>query len=50
MSNEQFGFLDDRQFLDAIGISQEVLYSIHHKYMEAIMMNMDLVKACDHAN
>ena len=42
MSKEQFGFLNDRQILNAIGIFHEVMHSIHIKDLEALMLKMDL--------
>jgi hypothetical protein len=50
MTKEQFGFLDDRQILDAIGVSQESIHNIKSKKMKALIMNIDLMKAYDRVN
>jgi hypothetical protein len=47
MTKEQFGFLDDREILDSIGVSQESIQNIKSKNMKALIMNMDLMKAYD---
>ena len=47
LSLEYFRFLHDRQILDAIGITQEVIHSIKHKKFKALLLNMDMEKAFD---
>lgn len=50
MSKEEFGFLDDMQILDAIGVEHEFLHNIkinNHKYL---VLKLDIVKACDRVN
>ena len=47
MSLEQFGFLHDRQILDSIGTTQEVIYYIQQKNLQALILDMDLEKSFD---
>lgn len=47
ISLEQFGFLFNRQILDAVGIAQEGMYSIKVKKLSAFILKLDLVKASD---
>lgn len=47
---EQFGFLENRQILDAIGVAQETLHYIKSKKMSSIILKLDLVKAYDRVN
>lgn len=47
ISAEQFGFLKDRQILDAIGITQEIIHSVKKGNMKAMLLKMDLEKAYD---
>lgn len=48
ITNEQFGFLPNRQILDVVSITQEGIHTIKPKKLFAIMLNMDLIKAYDH--
>ena len=41
VSKEQFGFLSNRQIMDAIGVSQECLHSVKVKKLNALILNMD---------
>jgi len=50
VSCEQFGFLPERQIIDAIGITQECLHSIKSKKMQALILKLDLSKAYDRVN
>lgn len=50
MTNEQFSFLANRQILDAVGITQEVLHSVKLRKQKALMLKIDLVKAYDQVN
>ena len=45
---ELFGFLSNRQILDAIGIAQEILHSIETKTIPTLILKMDLIKAYHH--
>jgi hypothetical protein len=47
MSKEQFGFLDDRQITDAIGVAQEALHNIKTKKSKALVLKLDMMKAYD---
>lgn len=47
---EQFGFLPNRQILDALGVAQECLHSIKKNKDEALILKLDLQKAYDRAN
>lgn len=47
ISKEQFGFLHDRQKLDAMGVAHETFHSIKSKKLKAILFKLDLVKAYD---
>lgn len=47
ISGEQFGFLKDRQILDAIGITQEVIHTIKQKKLKALLLKIDLEKTYD---
>lgn len=44
---EQFGFLEDHQIHDDVGITQELLHSIKCKKLKAILLKIDLEKAYD---
>ena len=44
VSCEQFGFLFDRQILDAIGITQEVVHMIKQDKLKALLFKIDLEK------
>ena len=47
ISQEQFGFLKDRQIFEPIGIVQEVLHSVKTKNLCAFVLKLDLSKAFD---
>jgi hypothetical protein len=47
ISKEQFGFLEGRQIIDAIGVVHEALHSIKVKNIKAMALKFDLVKAYD---
>lgn len=47
MSLEQFGFLNNHQIMDAIGVSQKTLHSIKLKKHKYLILKLDLVKAYD---
>ena len=47
ISEEQFGFLENRQIADAIAIAQETLHSIKVKNKKALVLKLDLIKAYD---
>jgi hypothetical protein len=50
ISKEQFGFLDGRKIIDAIGVAQECIHSIKVKKMKALVLKLDLKKAYDRVN
>jgi hypothetical protein len=50
LSKEQFGFLENRQIMEAIGLAQEGLHSIKTRKLEALILKMDLMKAYDRVN
>lgn len=47
MSQEQFGFLNNRQSLDSIGVFHERLHGIKVKKIKSLVLNLDLIKAYD---
>ena len=47
ITQEQFGFLPDRQILDVAGIVQETIHSIKQKKLSAMVLKLDLEKAYD---
>ena len=47
ISDEQFGFLENRQITDAIAIAQETIHSIKLKNKKALVLKLDLIKAYD---
>jgi len=47
ISKEQFGFLDDRQISDAIGVAREALHSIKTKKIKSLVLKLDMMKAYD---
>lgn len=47
VSREQFGFLHDRQIMDAVGVAQECIHSVKVKDLSAVIMKIDLEKAYD---
>jgi len=50
ISKEQFGFLPERQIIEAIGLAQESLHSIKVKKLQALVLKLDLSKAYDRVN
>lgn len=50
ISMEQYGFLQGRQIHDAVGVAQEILHSVKLKRLEALILQLDLVKAYDRVN
>lgn len=47
ISEEQFGFLEGRQFHEAIGVAQEGLHSLKTKRLKGVVLKIDLSKAYD---
>ena len=47
LSLEQFGFLHNRQILEAVGVAQEVFHSVKLKAMEAGALQLDMNRAYD---
>ena len=47
ISAEQFGFIPNRQILDAFWIVQEVLHSVKHKNLPTLILKLDLEKFYD---
>lgn len=47
ISDEQFGFLKNRQLLDSVGLAHEGVHSIHLKHSPSLILKVDLVKAYD---
>jgi hypothetical protein len=47
ISKEQFGFLENRQITDEIGVAQETLHSIKIKKSKALVLKLDMMKAYD---
>ena len=50
ISKEKFGFLANRQILDAIGTTQECIHSVKIRNISSVVMKLDLAKAYDKAN
>ena len=50
ISGERFDFLKNREILEVVGITREVLHSIKVRKLEALILKMDLVKAYDRVN
>ena len=50
ISQEQFGFLKNRQIVEPIGIVQETLHSIKTKNLCAFILKLDLIKSFDRVN
>jgi hypothetical protein len=50
LSEEQLGFLQGRQIIDAVGMAQECLHSIKKKNLKALILKLDLKKAYDYIN
>ena len=47
---QQFGFLKNRQIMEPIAITQEVLHSIRSRNKSALVLKLDLKKAFDRVN
>jgi len=47
ITKEQFGFIPNRQILDAVGLAQEGVHTTKIKKIKAYLMRLDLVKAYD---
>ena len=47
ISEEQFGFLPNRQILDAVGITHEFPHLVKRNKKNAFILKMDLIKAYD---
>ena len=50
VSKQQFGFLSNRQILDAIGVSQQFLHLVKVKKLSCLIMKVDLAKSYDKVN
>ena len=50
ISIEQYGFLKNRQIIEPIGITQEILHTVKTKNTSALILKLDLVKAFDRVN
>ena len=50
ISKERFGFLYNKQILDAIGSTQEVFHSVKYKKSLALSLKLDLEKDYDMVN
>jgi hypothetical protein len=50
VSDEQFGFLNNRQIHDAVGIAQEGMHSVKTQKLLAVILKIDLDKAYDRVN
>ena len=50
ISKEKFGFLANRQILDAIGTTQECIHSVKIRNISSVVMKLDLAKAYDKFN
>ena len=50
ISEEQFGFLHNRQIHDAVSLAQEALHSIHLNKKDSFALKLDLSKAYDRVN
>ena len=44
---DQFGFLPNRQILDAVGIVQECIHFVKKYKQNAFILKMDIIKAYD---
>ena len=47
ITEEQFGFLQNSQILDAVSLAQEALHSIKKEKQKAFSLKLDLSKAYD---
>ena len=45
ISEDQIGFLPNRQILDVVGVEHEGLQSINTKNIQDFILKMDLIKA-----
>src|SRR5690606_12873266 len=50
ISPEQFGFLNERQIHEAIGVAQEVLHSVKQKNKKEAVIKIDLSRAYERIN
>lgn len=50
ISKQQFGFLEDRQISDVVGITQEGLHSIEVKQTNTLVLKIYLIKSYDRVN
>eukprot|EP00253_Pinus_taeda_P014726 PITA_14726 len=50
ISAEQTGFVEGRQILDGLVVTQEVLHSLKSKHQKGMMIKLDLSKAYDRLN
>ena len=50
ISQEQFGFLKNRQIVEPIGITQKILHTVRTKNICALVLKLDLVKASNRVN
>ena len=50
ISKEQFGFLKNRQIVEPIGITKEILHTVRTKNTCVLILKLDLVKAFDRVN
>jgi hypothetical protein len=50
VSDEQFGFFNNRQIHDAVGIVQEGMHSVKSQKLLAVILTIDLDKAHDRVN
>jgi len=50
ISQEQFGFLKNRQISEPIGIVQDIFHSVKTKNLCAFILKLDLIKAFDRVN
>ena len=50
ISHEKFGFLEDRQIHEAIGVAQEGMHSAKIKKLKGVILKIDLSKSFDRSN
>jgi hypothetical protein len=50
ISKEQFGFLENRNIIEAIGVAREAMHSINIKKSKALVLKLDMMKAYDRFN
>ena len=41
------GFLDNKKIHDAVGVAQEVLHNIKMRWIQSMILKLDVVKAYD---